>query len=107
MDTEHEQVMQNEPVDCAIDPTSRATTGRRRWAWEEPGAPRPDDRIIAMMTDLELVSHVQKELAEIRRRAERNPGIYELAGLLLNLPKADQPAKGFFAEIGAKGQNGS
>jgi hypothetical protein len=106
MDTEHEQVMQNEPVDCAIDPRSQATTGRRRWAWEEPGAPRPDDRIIAMMTDLELVSHVQKATAEIRRRAKRNPALYELAGLLLNLPK-QEPAKGFFAEIGEKLQNGS
>jgi hypothetical protein len=82
------------------------TRGRGRWAREDFGAPRPDDRIIAMMTDLELVSHVQKATAEIRRRAKRNPALYELAGLLLNLPK-QEPAKGFFAEIGEKLQNGS
>ncbi len=75
------------------------TRGRGRWAWDDFGAPRLNDRTIALATDFELIGHLEKVMAEVRLRAERNPGFYELYGLLLNLPKREQPTKGLFADI--------
>jgi hypothetical protein len=84
---------------------SNREMSRGRWAWDDFGAPRPDDRTISLATDFELVEILRKATAELQRRAQHNPGLYELYGLLLNLPKIEPLTKGLFTSIGVKSTN--
>lgn len=86
---------------------SNREMSRGRWAWDDFGAPRLDDRTIMLATDMELIAQMQKVVAEIRKRAEASPAFYELAGLLLNLPKSEPLTKGLFASIGVQSKDGA